>query len=162
MRRVRIIVEGISEQFDRAAGWLLLGVMALIVINVILRAAFSSPIKGTYEFVGFFTALAVGLSIAHCAVKNGHIAITFIVDEFPAKLRMAISFVLLSISTVFMGFTGSRLTNFALQTAARREVSITMGIPFYLFIFMIAFGFFLLAVVLGLKTIGLFSKEELN
>ena len=60
------VVNILSSFLDRVAGWVFAGLMVLAVINVILRAFFNSPIKGTFEHVSYYTGLAIALSIAFC------------------------------------------------------------------------------------------------
>lgn len=162
MKTFSSVIKNVSKIFDEVAGWILAGVMLLIVVNVILRAGWSSPVKGTYEYVGYFTAIAISLSIAYCAVKNGHIAVTIIAERFPGIFQKALSFLLRSISIVFFVYLALQLANHAAGLAARGEVSPTTRIAYYPYIYIAAFGVFVLALVIAYEIIESFKKEGEN
>jgi len=156
-------VIGISKFIDHVAGVILVGLMSLVVINVLLRAIWSTPIKGTYEYVGFFTAIVIGLSIAYCGAKNGHIAVTFLVERFHSKkTRKWLRFILDSISVFFLGFVTWQLSIYGARMAARGDVSPTTKIVYYPFVYITALGFIILALVILSQIIESFKKEEVN
>jgi len=157
------VVNSISAFFDKIAGWIFVGLMVLVVLNVILRSAFSAPIKGAFEYVGFYTAVAIAFSIAFCALKDAHIAITFIVEKvFSKKILKMISVLLNIISIAFFVFTAWELFGYGADMAVRGDLSLTTRTPYYPFIYIIALCFVVLAVVLLNRVIGLIGllKEE--
>ncbi len=157
------VVNSISAFFDKIAGWVFIGLMVLVVLNVILRCAFSAPIKGAFEYVGFYTALAIAFSIAFCAFKDGHIAITFIVEKiFSQKTLKVISVFLNIISAAFFVFTAWELFDYGADMVVRGDLSVTTRTPYYPFIYIIALCFVVLAVVLLYRVTGLIGalKEE--
>lgn len=66
--------------------------MLLIVANIFLRTVLNHPILGTYELVGFLTAVGVALALAHCAFKDGQIAVSLIMERFSNKCQAMVSF----------------------------------------------------------------------
>lgn len=136
-----------GEYLDWIAGWALMGVMLLVVSNILLRL-FGRPIEGTYEWVGFLTAAAIGLSLAYCAVQKGHIAVTFFVDKLAPRQQAAIDLVinLLSVAFLVLAFWESLLYGNSMKVSG--EVALTTKIPFYPFIYLIAFGLLALALVI--------------
>jgi TRAP-type C4-dicarboxylate transport system permease small subunit len=160
MKNFSGFMEGISEKLDKVAGWVLLGVMTLVVANVLLRAIWSAPIKGTFEYVGFLTALAIGLSVAYCGAKNGHIAVTFIVERFSATTRKVLGFIVHCTSAAFMSFLAWKLYVYGAGLAARGDVSLTTRMPYYPLIYLIGFCFLVLAFIHAGKIIEIFKKGE--
>ncbi|HHY99476.1 MAG TPA: TRAP transporter small permease [Tissierellia bacterium] len=155
------VVNILSSFLDRVAGWVFAGLMVLVVINVILRAFFNSPIKGTFEYVSYYTGLAIALSIAFCALQDGHVSVTFLTEKFfSSKIVKAIDVLMNSISIVFFVFGFWKLVEYANGIAARGEVSLTTRTPFYPFVYATAIGFLFLAMVLVNRVIGLLKKEE--
>ncbi len=146
-------VWGVCKIFDAIAGICLLSVMFLIVINIILRAVFKNPILGTYEFVGFLTSLAVGLALAHCALKNGHIAVGFLVAKLPERVRAGIDALTNAVSAVFFIFCSLHMLEYARSFAASGEVGLTTKIPFYPFVYGLAASLALLCLVLILRAV---------
>lgn len=155
------VVGLISSILDRIAGWVFMGLMFLVVANVILRSFFSSPIKGTFEYVSYYTGTAIALSVAFCALQDGHVSVTFLTERFFSdKVVKAIDIFMNAISSVFFIFSFWKLVEYANSIAARGEVSLTTRTPFHPFIYITAICFLVLALVLVNRVIGLLKKEE--
>ncbi|NLG89399.1 MAG: TRAP transporter small permease subunit, partial [Clostridiaceae bacterium] len=90
MQKIAELVKKASNLMDVIAGWGIAAIMALVVVNVLLRVFFNSPILGVYEYVGYLTAGVIAFSIAYCALQNAHIAIEFIFEKIPFKIRRII------------------------------------------------------------------------
>ena len=87
LKKITNVIEKISKMADRIAGYVLLGVMALVVVNVILRTIFIKSVPGTIELVEIFAAVTGGLALAYCGFLNEHIEIDFIWAKFPKIIR---------------------------------------------------------------------------
>lgn len=146
------LVQGLSRNLDRVAGWALVATMLLVVGNIILRLL-GRPIQGTYEWVGFLTALAIGLALAQCAVQDGHIAVTFLVDKLAPRAQAVVVFCGGAVSVAFLAFAAWEIGRYATSMVRSGEVAMTTQVPFYPFIYLIAFGFlvFCLIVFTGLR-----------
>jgi TRAP-type C4-dicarboxylate transport system permease small subunit len=147
MRQVQKFASRLSEYLDWLAGWVLMGSMLLVVCNILLRL-FDRPIEGTYEWVGFLTAAAIGLALAYCTVEEGHIAVTFFVDKLAPGCQAAIDFVvkLLSVAFLVLAFWESLLYGASMKASG--EVALTTKVPFYPFIYLIALGLLVMALVI--------------
>ncbi len=130
----------LSQILDRAAGWAVVSTMVLVVANVILRL-FGHPLGGTYEWAGFLTALAVGLSLAYCAAQGGHIAVTLFLDGLPPKAQAVADIVTGIIVLLFMFMATWEIAAYATGMAVSGEVASTTKVPVYPFVYIIAFGF---------------------
>lgn len=146
MERVTNMTFKISRFLDRVAGWAIAAAMILVVGNVILRQ-FGYPLGGTYEWVGFLTALAIGLSLAYCAALGGHVAVTMFVDKLPAKVQSSIDVLTASIVLLFLAMTSWELATYAVEVAASGEVASTTKVPIYPFIYLITLGFLMYGLV---------------
>jgi len=131
---------------DRIAGWALVATMVLVVGNVILRL-FKRPIEGTYEWVGFFTTLVIGLAVSYCAVNNGHIVITFLTERLSSRTQAVIDLVIGLISLGFLFLVSWQLADYATTMVESGEVALTTRVPFYPFIYLAAFGFLVYCLV---------------
>lgn len=146
-----IFVTWLSRALDKIAGWIMVAVMFLVVSNVILRVIFKSPILGTYEYVGFLTAMFIGLAIAYCALQNFHIAVGFLLEKFPPKVQGVVEVFTGVVSLVFLALSAWHIADFAGSMIASGEVSPTTRTPFYPVIYVVAFGFLTLCLVVLLK-----------
>ncbi len=136
-----------SKICDLLAGLILAGTALLVTANVVGRTFFAYSILGTYEMVGFLTAAAVGLSLARCALENGHIAIEFIAEKFSPKVQRLTRLILGLPAMVFLFFAAYHLFAYGTRLARANEVSSTTQMIFYPYIYLVGLGFLLLALV---------------
>ncbi len=160
MQLFEAMVAKLSRAIDFIAGITLAGTALLIVSNILGRAILGISILGTYEMVGFLTAAVVSLSLARCALENGHIAVGIFVDRLPEKARRAIGLLAGVPILVFLGFISYNLAAYAARTAATGAVSSTIQLPYYPFIYLVALGFFMLTLTLLLKIIKMARGGE--
>jgi TRAP-type C4-dicarboxylate transport system permease small subunit len=94
------------------------GIMALIVVDVFLRYAFSRPILGSYEIVERAVFCAIFGSFAYAQTQKSHINISMLVDLFPVKLKMFCLF-----ATGLLSFTAAMLIAYAATILAGRALA---------------------------------------
>ncbi len=143
----------VSRSLDFIAGIILAATALLVVANIVGRTLLQRSIQGSFEMVGYFTAAVVGLAMARCAVENGHIAVEFIISRFSPRLQYYIRPVINIPVFVFLCFTAYHLTIYGNRIAASGSVSPTAQIAFYPFIYLVALGFFVLALVILIQLI---------
>ena len=153
-----VMISMISKVFDKIAGWCMVATMALIVGNILLRSLIKQPILGTYEYVGFLTALIIGLSLAYCAVQNGHIAVTFIAEKFSPGVQYVITVIIDIIYFIFLSLAIWHTGKYAYSMILSGEVSPTTKMPFYPFIYLVPLGLFMLSLVILFKLIEYIRK----
>ena len=149
----RGIIVGFSKFLDRIAGLFLVAVMSLVVGNILLRVLFGKSILGTYEFVGFITAAMIGLSLAYCAIQKGHIAIGLFMDKMPPKIQHISDILINGIALIFWMLSAWHLYQYAYKMSLSGVVSPTTQMPFYYFVYIVAFGVFALSLVMLLRLI---------
>ena len=141
------IVEKTAHKMDNMAGFCIVGVMLLVVLNIILRKIVKQPILGAYELVGYLTALAVSLALARCALDKGHIALDFILKKLPVKLRAIVNLFIHLTGLVFWSLCAWSLALYAKDLMDNGVVSTTAQIPLYPFVLLIACGLVILSMV---------------
>lgn len=158
MSKSKGLVTGLCRALDQIAGLCLVVSMMLIVGNILLRAIFNSPILGTIDYVTFLTAVMIGLSLAYCAVHNGHIAVDLVMERLPLKIQAAVDSITGLLSLAFWGLCAWQTCVYAGKMAAAGLVSSTTQTPVYPFIYLQAFGLLALSLVLLVKTVESFRK----
>lgn len=149
----------ISRIMDSIAGWGIFSVMALVIINILMRTILNNPIQGIYEYVSFLTAVIIGLSLSWCGMEKAHIAIELVVEKLPAKIQKVIGFITKTVLSVFLFITGYYMLVHGLKVIKSGEVAVTSQIPFYPFIFIVGFGILVLGFVEMTKAVkGVFDK----
>jgi C4-dicarboxylate transporter, DctQ subunit len=125
----------------------LVAMMAFVFINVVCRA-FGHPIFGTYESVGFLLSIMVAFSIAHCAVNKGHIAVNILEDLIPKRMLPVLDCIVAMLGAGLYLVLAWQCFVYAKIMRDKGELSMSMEIPFYPLILVVAFGFLMLALVL--------------
>jgi TRAP-type C4-dicarboxylate transport system permease small subunit len=141
------IVFSLSRLLNVFSGIALVVMMGLVFVNVALRAVWY-PILGTYEFTSFLASMTIALALAHCAVKKGHVAITIFADQLPARVQAVLDLIVAILGTGLYVVLAWECSKYAINIYKSGEVSLTTETPFYPFIFVVAFGLLMLAVVL--------------
>lgn len=151
MRGFGRLVDKISREMDKLAGVCFTIVMMLVVVNILLRELFNRPILGTYELVGYITALGVSLALARCAYMNGHIAVDYIAEKFPRMVQAATDGLMNLLALCFFLLTAWHLGEYAMDLQETGVVSATAQIPVYPVVLLIGCSFLGLCPVLFLK-----------
>jgi len=145
---MRQMITGASRITNGVGVSFLAVMMLLTTVDVIGRYFFSRPITGAYELTEFMMVIVVFLGLAYTAIKKGHAAIEVAAERFPVKVRAFFNTVttLLSLAVfIVMAWQGLVQANL-LRT--KGETSALLFIPVFPFFWVLAFGCFLLCLVL--------------
>ena len=125
--------------------------MVITCIDIILRFcvtvhystkwAFLSPFKpvaGTYEVVCFLNLLAVSCALAKTALSRAHVAVTFVVDRLPSKMRLAVEILVTTFSLILFAILAWRSVIYSHHLRELNKVSEVLFIPFYPFAYILA------------------------
>jgi TRAP-type C4-dicarboxylate transport system permease small subunit len=127
--------------------------MTLTVADVILRL-FRNPITGTYEIVGLLGAVFVSFSLAYTSVERGHIAVDFLVQRLRLRGQKVIDCINAFICSALFGIIAWQAVVYAGSLRNTGEVSLTIQVPLYPFVFGVAIGCGLLCIVLLFRFVG--------
>ena len=136
-------LEKVIRQLNGAMNWvggIALGAMLLLVVtDVVGTKFFAWPVPGGIELVGFLAILVAAFPIAFTQWKRGHIEVEFFVEKMPRVPREIVYGIvtLLGLALFIVLAWQSYELGRGLQLSG--EVSMTRGIPFYPFIYALAF-----------------------
>jgi len=146
-------LERIGNELARLLYWIagtaIITMMILTCGDVVLRF-FRRPIPGTYELVCFLGAVAVAFAMAHTTVQKGHVAVSLLVRLFPARIQGLIESTTSTFGFIFFALVAWQSVLYGNDLHASGEVSLTLQLPFYPFVYGI--GFSAAAVCLVLLT----------
>lgn len=145
----------LSELLDESAKMVLLGIMLLIIINILMRRFFNSPITGAYDLVALLMLIAVVLALANCAIHEGHIAIDFLVERFPLWMQKSIDIIMNLASLIFISLFAYHTAKHAYLKSITGDVTSTLKIPHYPFIYIASLGYLLLCLVILVDLINI-------
>lgn len=137
----------VSRGFNVVAGAAVILMMVLTCADVVLRLL-RHPIPGTYEIVGFLGTVIVSFSLAFTSLEKGHIAVEILVEKLPRRMQVGIEAVTSLIGAVLFGLITWQSMVYATDLWQSGEVSVTLTMPIYPFIYGIAAGSGLLCLAL--------------
>ena len=121
------------------AGMAIVVMMLLTCSDVVLRFL-RRPIPGTYELVCFLGAVAVAFAMAHTSMEKGHVAVSVVVGLFPRRVRGIIESITSISGFILFALIAWQSVLYANDLRVSGEVSLTLELPFYPFVYGIAFS----------------------
>jgi len=128
------IVHSLSKVFNQVALVGLLAMMLLASGNVIVRL-FYKPILGTFEIVGFLGSVVVFFAVAYTQVQKGHISVAIVVSRFSQRTQAIIGVITYSFSIILCLLIAWQSILIANDLKQGGELSHTLRIPFYPFVY---------------------------
>ncbi|HEX7523939.1 MAG TPA: TRAP transporter small permease [Candidatus Deferrimicrobium sp.] len=157
-------LERVSELLRRvlmiAAGVSLLALTLLATMNVALRI-FQVPVGGTYEVVSFLGAIVTAGALGYTQKRKDHIVVDILSDKFPAKVKRVLDQVSYALLLVFFSIVSWQTFVYARRLMQTGEMSETLRIAYYPFVFLVSLGFAALALTVFLDLIEtVWTREE--
>lgn len=151
----------ISKLFNVLAITAIFLMMIIVVSNVVLRL-FGYPLQFTIDYVEFMAVLSTSFALAYCGVEDGHISISLLIDKLPSKLQKIIDIIINATSSFFLFMIAYNVAIYANEKFKSGDVSISTGTPQYPFIYLLAVGLGLLALVVLGQLLNLLKKRGEN
>jgi len=161
-------MDKIIERLDRAtvalnraliaiAGVLLVAMMLLVCANVLLRTVWI-PVKGTFELVGFFGAIVAAFALGRTQMMREHIAVDVLILRFPRRERLLLSGINYLTGMVFFSLASWQTAKWGTNLWRVNELSETLRISYFPFVYGVALGCVVIALVLLMDMIKLISS----
>ena len=142
-------LERLSELLRRvlmiAGGVALLALTLLATMNVALRI-FRVPVSGAYEVVSFLGAVVTAGALGYTQKRKDHIVVDILSDKFPAKVKRVLDRVSYSLILVFFSIVSWQTFVYGKRLLRTGELSETLKIAYYPFVFLVSAGFAVLAL----------------
>jgi TRAP-type C4-dicarboxylate transport system permease small subunit len=152
LRTIAKAMDRVSARLNGVSAAAVVFIMLLTCADVVMRL-FNRPIPGTYELVGYFGAVIVAFALAYTFVERGHISVELLVDHVPARPRAFIEGTGYLLSAVLFGLLAWQCQVYAMDLIETGEVSPTIGIPTWPFVFSLTVGCGMLSLVLFLDAL---------
>ena len=163
MQSLEILTGRIVRLLYWIAGAAIVGMMLLTVFDVVMRLLVTlchqydleflsvfRPVAGTYELVGFLGAVAVSFAMAHTSIQKGHVSVSLIVRLLPPRIQALIGGLTDILALFLFAVIAWRACLYAEHLRESGEVSLTLQLPFYPFLWGIAAAALAVCLVLFL------------
>ncbi|MBP6941112.1 MAG: TRAP transporter small permease [Syntrophorhabdaceae bacterium] len=150
LNKIMIILGGIS----------VLCLMTLATGNVVLRI-FQAPFGGAYEIVSFIGAIVIAFALGYTQKMKNNIVVDILTEKFPKKLHRVLDAVNYFATMIFFGLITWQIFAYAMKVQQTGELSETLKIIYYPFVYSVSAGFAVLTLTLLVDFLNsLLGKEE--
>jgi len=141
-------------------GHVILIVMVLLTItDILLRRFFNSPLVFSYEITRFMLLVYVFSVGPYSFSSNRSISIDVVTTRYPSNIRKITEMIARLIGAILWGLICWRTIHQAILLWEMGQISGLLRIPFFPFIFFVAFGALLLALVLLIQSFEVLTGE---
>jgi TRAP-type C4-dicarboxylate transport system permease small subunit len=152
MMRLYKGIAQLSRALNTLAGGAIVAMMLLTCADVVLRLL-RQPIPGTYEMVGFLGTVVAAFALAYTSLEKGHIAVEILVERLPHRVQTVIEAATALIGAALFWLLCWQSGLYAAELRHSGEVSVTLTMPIYPFIYGIAVGSGLLGLLLTVESL---------
>lgn len=147
-----------SRFFMVVGGSALLLLVLLATGNVALRL-FHLPFAGTYEIVSFLGALVTAGALAHTQRRKDHIMVDILTARFPLRLKRLLDAVSDGLAALLFGIASWQVYRWGENLRMNGELSETLQLRYYPFVYGVSAGFALLTLVLVIQMCGAILRK---
>ncbi len=152
-------IEKASNMAGYAAGWVVILIILLTMVEVVTRYVFRQPLILCDEFGGYSLFAICFLGLSYCAREHGHIRITFLVERMPSKAGNWVRVGTLSLAVFYAGIASKVSWDFWVASFQRNMRSNSwLMTPLKWPQMVLPIGFSLLTLVLVLQLIDTVRK----
>jgi TRAP-type C4-dicarboxylate transport system permease small subunit len=151
--RLKSGIERCVRALAAVAGTGILAMMLLTCADVFLRYFFNAPIEGALDVTEMLMVIIVFFGLAYCGWTGGHVAVDLMYTMLPHRVVVPLAIAVHATGAVVMLAMAweSLQTSFTFMMTG--ETPMTVMVPKYPFIWVVAFGALSYACVLVYKTV---------
>ena len=84
------LIHKVTKGFAYVSAVIFALIVLIVLANIIGRAVFNKPIKGTVEIVQYGVMFCAGIVMCRSGLEERHISVTFLIDKYPKRVRAAL------------------------------------------------------------------------
>jgi TRAP-type C4-dicarboxylate transport system permease small subunit len=156
LRKLDRYVTRLNEFLYWIAGAGLIAMLVLVVADIVGIKALSHPVPGGIEVVAFLGVVVIGFAIGYVVILRGHIQVDIIIMKLSPRPRAVVEVFTTFLGIALFSILAWRTWDYAYTIQLSGQVSMTQRIPFYPFIYALAFCYlatFLLLVMKFIKAV---------
>ena len=140
------IIEKLDKWAKLVSSWIvwiggagLIIMLALTVADIIGVKIFNSPVPGAIEIVALVGVIITAFGMAYTQSQHGNIQVEFFVMRLPERIRAACGVFTSLLGFILFALLAWQSVKYGISLQQSGEVSMTSRIPFYPFVYAIAF-----------------------
>jgi TRAP-type C4-dicarboxylate transport system permease small subunit len=157
MTRFEAIIQSLSRVCDKIARGAVVAMMLIVVANISLRPIWR-PIYGTYDVVMLLCSVVVAFALGHCAIQGGHVFVELFVQRLPPRAQAIINSITGILGFSLFAMIAWQCWVYGTDIWRSGEVSMSVRIPLYPFMYGVGFGCAVLSLVVLVDLIKSLTK----
>ena len=145
--RIMDKINGLLNRVLTFIGGIFLVVMIVLTCGNILFRIVWVPVPGTYELMGLFGAIVTAFALGQTQVRGGHVSVDVLINTFSAKTKKVLRVAGDLICMAFFIIVTWQLVVKAITLWKTGELTETLKIIYYPFIYAVALGCAVLTLV---------------
>jgi TRAP-type C4-dicarboxylate transport system permease small subunit len=143
---VKTITAWLAGRLNKIAGLCIVIMMALSCVDIIFRVM-RMPFPGTYEIVGFLSALMISFAMAQTTIEKGHVAVELLMAKMPYFIQkigyLAVNFIMAGL----LALLAYETIQFGIYYKHSGELSLTLQLPAHPILYAMGGAFCISALV---------------
>ncbi|GAK57323.1 tripartite ATP-independent periplasmic transporter, DctQ component family protein [Candidatus Vecturithrix granuli] len=152
-------IDQLHHLFIIIGGVFLVAMVLLTCANIVLRMVWL-PVQGTVELMGFFGAIVTACALGYTQIKRGHIAVDVLINTFSRSTRNILQTINNLLCLSFFGLVAWQLLKKAEILRQSGEVTETLRIIYYPFMYVVAVGCVALVFVFSRELSQMISSKK--
>ena len=108
---------------------MLAAMVVLVVISILGRAMFSSPVPGDFEIVALGTAVAIFMFLPYCYMQKGNVAVDIFISRMPPGVQRAMDVLAATLFGAVAALFAWRSVFGLADTVRNGDISMILGFP---------------------------------
>jgi len=140
LRPLHAASEVLNRALAAAAGVALIAMMAFTVADVALRSA-GRPVAGSFEVIGWLSAVAMALALGYAQLHRGHVAMTLLTDRLNGRAAAFVDALTSLASLALFAAVAWYVVRYGQTLQASGSLSETLKALVHPWVFVVAIGF---------------------
>jgi len=113
------------------------GILAIMVVTCgdVIGRSFRRPISGAYDLVSMFSVVAFSFALAYTHTLKSHTSVDFLITRLPERAQRVTEAIVYFLSFGILLLFGWRSAVYARSIRLSGEVTMTIQLPYYYFIY---------------------------
>ena len=154
------ITRSLSKWFYWIAGIGMIGLLLVSVIDISGNKLFKFPLPGGIDIASYIAVVVVAFGIAEVQLSRGHIEVEMLEQRLPKLPRKVINVIVNILGMVLWTIVAWRSFLYGTDLWRAGEVSMTLEIPIYPFVYVFGICAIVTVLVILLQTIIIFKRSS--
>lgn len=146
--RLNRVIPPLTSVFHDIGSVALAMMMFLTATDVFMRYFFNMPITGSYDLTEFLMVIVISFGLAYCALQKGHVKVELVIGMFGQRTQAVINTITCFLSLLLISVIAWQCIKYIKVMYLTKTAYTVILIPVYPSIAIVAFGFFILWLVL--------------